>query len=197
MVISFFLKVENLLYNYFMTFLRKALGSEVFSVIQQINLSITLGCSLIVALLLVYALYNYRTKTQFLCFIKPSWLAVLILVWFGSSIVALVQSNTFNEFIYLLPQITVGIIYFYGFRTSINMYKLHNDNLFRWFTWIFICYLTPVLLSIITIAFTPFPDIFETRFFALYNYVAMVFAFGKPTLLLLFLLKYHNEEPVL
>ena len=141
--ISLLLMVKNVLYQYYVLPNGRELNADLLNIVQHISTSISLGCNILVALLLVYALYNYPTETPYPSFIKPGWLLVLLLVWTGSLIAAFLQGKTFNQFIYFPLQIAIGFIYFCGLKISIKMYNLHKDSLFRWFTWIFTIELTP------------------------------------------------------
>lgn len=196
MGISVFLIIKTFVYRYLITPSGKTWGLELLRMIQQINTSISLGCGIIIALLMVYALYNYRAKTPFFSVFKPVWLAVLMLIWIGLVITSLIQGQGHSEFLYLPLQIAEGLIYFYGLKTSIKLFNLERDNLFRWFTWIFIFYLIPIILALISIGFIPFASHLDTGFFVFHSYLIMTFISGGPLLITAFLIKYRAGEPI-
>ena len=189
--ISLFLIVKNHLYSNFVLTNHLTLEPTQLSLIQQINTSITLGCNIIAALLIVYAIHNYPKKTHFLSFIKPCWLAVLVLIWLGSVIATLMHNQVLSQFSYLPLQIAIGVINFYGIKTSLKMYNIHQNSLFKWFAWIFLFKLVPILLGLINLAFIPYLFTWETSFFAFYNYLTILFVYGDSILLGIFLIRYR------
>lgn len=162
--------------------------------------SIRQGLDIAVALLYVYAVFNYQTKTRFFAVFTPIWFGAIVAACLLGLVVPAVliglQNNQTNPLhsLFYLSELAKAAIYIYGIKASLDYYRSSNISLFKWFTAIFALEIAPIALAVFSSVFLPFPAVLETNFLAYYQHVISLSVLGMPVLLFLALTKYKLSD---
>lgn len=152
------------------------------------------------AILYIYAIFNYQSKSRFFAVFKPIWFGVIVTACLLGSVVPAVLAGLLNHQtnllygLFYLAELAKTAIYVYGIKASLVHYRLSNRPIFKWFTVIFAFEIAPIALAVFSYVFLLFPSVLETNFSFYYNHVISIFTLGMPVMLVIALTQYKPAE---
>ncbi|WP_273483325.1 hypothetical protein [Desulforamulus ruminis] len=151
---------ENMLFRLFVNPDPFTEGKNLLLYMQRANtIFVHLG-NVLVMMLMVFAVFNYRDKVNFLTVFKPAVMFLMISAFTLGTIVPmflfarvphLLTPNSILSYMFLLELLIMAWLYYYGFRTSITKYRLFPGPLFQWVGGFFLVNLAAIIINILVI----------------------------------------------
>ncbi|MEG6616202.1 hypothetical protein V6C27_07155 [Peptococcaceae bacterium 1198_IL3148] len=167
--------------------------STIYVITNIIASALNIALHIIIALLPIYAISNYDDKLKFLDVFKPRMLMAIILFWAFLTIYISVMhfqqvpalSKSYLIFVVANSAGFIAIA-IYGVKKSLDKYRVHNCQLFKW---LMAYFATNVIFQILVLAI-------NIKFIILgemSNFTYLMLIYAAPLLLIIALLK-HREE---
>ncbi|MEG6510915.1 hypothetical protein V6C32_03245 [Desulforamulus ruminis] len=151
---------ENMLFRLFVNHDPFAEGKNLLLYMQRANTMVVHLGNLLAMMLMVFAVFNYRDKVNFLTVFKPAVIFFMILAFTLGTIVPMVlfarephllTANSILSYMFLLELLIMAWLYYYGLRTSIIKYRLFPGPLFQWVGGFFLISLAAIIINILVI----------------------------------------------
>lgn len=175
-------------------------NSTLLLIATSINSALRITLNLLIALLPIFAVYNYGAKTKFLKAFQPKLLLMLILFWVFSIVhISIMQAQQVSNWgiaglIFIVANSGVSILIdLYGIRASLNKFKQYPNQLFKWLITFFGAGAAHQLIALThNILFIQAGEVSKAGYLNL----TMVFHYVGPLLLIAALLTYREYEGV-
>lgn len=191
-VISIASVLESMLFNLH-TYLDYT--STLFVVVNVIRNALRMALSLLIALLPIYAVANYKEQTKFLAVFTPKWLLTITIFWVFSVVYSFklqFQGVGTHNLIFSLIYSSVFIsLAVYGIKVSLDKYKTYSHTLLKYLVGFFAI---NIFIQILSLATTALFVLLEYTFNPLgYMHLLTVLIYAGPILIIVALLTYRES----